>query len=224
MTNQILNFGLPAPIDVQVVGRNAQANYRIAEDLSPRIAGVPGAVDVHVRQEVNAPALRMYVDRSKANEAGLTQREVANSMLISLSSSGQIAPTQWLNPATGVSYQIAVQTPPYRIDSFESLQRQPVTSLNGNGTTQLVRNLVSIDRDRTTTIVNHYNVQPVFDVYVNTDRRDLGGVGADVRKAVEQTKLPPATTISVRGQLETMRQSLSGWAWASSSPCCWFIC
>ncbi len=207
MTNQILNFGLPAPIDVQVVGRSAQANYRIAEDLSRRIAGVPGAVDVHVRQEVNAPALRMFVDRSKANEAGLTQRDVANSMLISLSSSGQIAPTQWLNPANGVSYQIAVQTPPYRIDSFDSLQRQPITSLSGNGTTQLVRNLVSIDRDRTTTIVNHYNVQPVFDVYVNTDRRDLGGVGADVRRAVENTKLPPATTIHVRGQLETMRQS-----------------
>jgi multidrug efflux pump subunit AcrB len=207
ITNQILNFGIPSPVDVQVVGRDADANYRIAQNLSRQIAGVPGAVDVYVRQEVNAPALRMYVDRSKANEAGLTQRDVANSMLISLASSGQIAPTQWLNPANGVSYQIAVQTPQYRIDSIDSLQRQPITALNGNGSPQLLRNLVSIDRGRTTSIVNHYNVQPVFDVYANTDRRDLGGVGQDIRKVVEKTKLPPATTITIRGQLETMRES-----------------
>src|ERR1700682_3201564 len=126
ITNQILNFGIPAPIDIQVVGRNADGNYRIAQDIQRRVSAVPGAVDVHVRQERNVPTLNVDVDRTKADQAGLTERDVANSMFISLSSSGQVSPNQWLNPANGVSYQITVQTPQYRIDSFDALQRTPI--------------------------------------------------------------------------------------------------
>jgi multidrug efflux pump subunit AcrB len=128
ITNQILNFGLPAPIDIQIVGRDAAGNYRLAKEIERRLSVVPGAVDVHVHQEVNYPEVRIDVDRTRANQVGLTQRDVANSLLISLSSSGQVAPNQWLNPQNGVNDQVAVQTPQYRIDSFEALQRTPVSS------------------------------------------------------------------------------------------------
>ncbi len=121
ITNQILNFGLPAPIDVQVTGRDAAPNYKVAQELAQRIAKIPGAADVHVHQVVDAPELRLNVDRSKAGQIGLTQRDVANSLLISLSGSGQVAPNQWLNWQNGVNYQILVQTPQYKIDSVDAL-------------------------------------------------------------------------------------------------------
>jgi multidrug efflux pump subunit AcrB len=208
ITNQILNFGLPAPIDVQVVGRNAPVNYKIAKDLERRIKLIAGAVDVHVHQEVNYPEVRVNVDRTKANELGLTQRDVANSLLISLSSSGQLAPNQWLNPANGVNYNVAVQTPTYRVDSFDALNRTPITA-PGGGTTQLLSNLASMSRGTSVAIVNHYNVQPTFDVYANTDLRDLGGVSSDIRRVIEDTRrhLPRGTTIDLRGQVQTMNSS-----------------
>ncbi len=209
ITNQILNFGIPAPIDIQVVGRSVDANFKIAQDLQRKIAGVPGAVDVHINQEVNTPAIDFDVDRSKANLAGLTQHDVANSMLISLSSSGQTAPNQWLNPLNGVNYNVAVQTPQYRLDSVDAIRRTPVTGPTG-GNTQLLGNLLSgVRRDVTTTLVNHYNVQPVFDIFANTDQRDLGGVAADINKIIseENKHLPRATNIVVRGQVQTMENS-----------------
>src|SRR5205823_6495693 len=173
ITNQILNFGLPAPIDIQVVGRDAQHNYPIAQEIGKQVAAIPGAVDVHLRQEVNAPTVAVEVDRIKADQAGLTQRDVANSMLISLSSSGQIAPTQWLNPQNGVSYQIAVQTPQYRIDSFDALKRTPITGSAGGAPSQLLGNLATMHRTSSMGVVSHYDVQPVFDIYANADQRDL---------------------------------------------------
>lgn len=209
ITNQILNFGLPAPVDVQVVGRDTVANYKIVQQLQRRIAAIPGAVDVHIHQEVAYPQVNVDVDRSKANQLGLTQRDVANSMLISLSSSGQLAPNQWLNPVNGVNYNVAVQTPTYRMDSFDALQRTPISSANGSGATQLLGNLATLRRSTSTAIVNHYNVQPVYDVYVNTDERDLGGVANDVEKIMKdvEKKLPKGATISMRGQVQTMRSS-----------------
>jgi len=208
ITNQILNFGLPAPIDIQVVGRNTVANYKIAKDLERRVKLVAGAVDVHVHQEVAYPEVRVNVDRTKANEVGLTQRDVANSLLISLSSSGQLAPNQWLNPVNGVNYNVAVQTPTYRVDSFDALSRTPITA-PGGGATQLLSNLASMSRGTSVAIVNHYNVQPTMDVYANTDLRDLGGVSSDIRKVIEDTRahLPRGTTIDLRGQVETMNSS-----------------
>jgi len=244
ITNQILNFGLPAPIDVQVTGRDAEPNYKIARQLEARIAQIPGAADVHIHQVVDGPELRVNVDRIKAGQMGMTQQDVANSMLISLSGSGQVAPNQWLNWKNGVNYQILVQTPQYKIDSVDALMRTPVavrassvmsntagsagTSNATDGSTgaapnqasmaygnpgaipyptQLLSNLATIDHGFATEIVNHYNVQPVYDVYANVDRRDLGGVTSQVEKILAQTRVPKTTTLILRGQAKTMRDS-----------------
>ena len=210
ITNQILNFGLPMPIDVQVVGRNAEENFALARELRNRIAAVPGAVDVFINQQVNTPGVQVNVDRVVASYAGLSQRDVANSMLISLSASGQIAPNQWVNPLNGVSYPVQVQTPQYRIDSFDALERVPVTPANG-ASTQLTRGVAGLERTTTTTLVSHYNVQPVFDVFANTENRDLGGVAADVDKILAgyKSRLSQATQIVIRGQVATMRTSFN---------------
>ena len=208
ITNQILNFGLPAPIDIQVTGRNAAANYEIAREIQRRVSLVPGAADVHIHQEVNYPDVRVDIDRNRASQLGLTQRDVANSLLISLSSSGQIAPNQWLNPVSGVNYQVNVQTPQYKVDSFDDLASTPI-SAPGGGKTQLLSNLATFSRGTSTSIVSHYNVQPLIDVYVNTQNRDLGGVASEVDKIVREVskKLPRGTFIEIRGQVETMNTS-----------------
>ncbi len=210
ITNQILNFGLPAPIDVQVVTRDSAAGYNLARELQRRISLVSGAVDVHIRQEVSYPDVRVDVDRSRASEAGLTQRDVANSLLISLSSSGQVAPNQWLNPVTGVNYQVVVQTPQYRVSSFEELGRTPIAA-PGGGRTQLLSNLATFSRGTSTALVSHYNVQPVFDVFANVQQRDLGGVAGDVERIVREItpRLPRGTFIDTRGQVETMNTSFT---------------
>jgi multidrug efflux pump subunit AcrB len=207
ITNQILNFGLPAPIDVQIVSRDTAASYKIARELEQKISLVPGAVDVRLGQQVDTPQLELNVDRTKATQSGLTQRDVANSLLISLSSSGQTAPNQWLNPANGVNYSVAVQTPQFRIDTLDALKRTPITS-PGGGNTQLLENLLTgVKRSVTSSVVSHYNVQPVFDVYTNVDQRDLGGVAGDVQKIIDQTRLPKNVTIVTRGQALTMKNS-----------------
>jgi CzcA family heavy metal efflux pump len=212
ITNQILNFGLPAPIDIQVVGRNATANFAVAQEIQRRVSLVAGASDVHVHQQMSYPQLDVDVDRVKADQAGLTQRDVANSVLISLSSSGQTAPNQWLNPANGVNYTVAVQTPQYKIDSFDALSHTPITAGGlGNNGTQLLSNLATYKRSTSVGVVNHYNVQPVFDVYANVDLRDLGGVARDVQKIVNDVgkKLPRGSTIDIRGQVRTMNSSFT---------------
>ncbi len=210
MTSQILNFGLPAPIAVQVAFRNEKAAFEIARKLEERIARVPGAADVHLHQVTDAPEVRVNVDRTLADQMGLTQRDVANSLLISLSSSGQTAPNYWLDPRNGVSYPVSAQTPPLRLDSFEGLGSTPITP-PGGGTPQLLRNMSSIERGTSMAVVNHFNVQTVFSVYANVEDRDLGSVARDVRKIVAefQEKLPKGATIEVRGQVATMDSSFT---------------
>jgi len=213
ITNQILNFGLPAPIDVQVVGRDAPASYKIAKEIERRVALIPGAVDVHVHQEVNYPTVRVDVDRTKAEEVGLTQQNVANSVLISLSSSGQVAPNQWLNPENGVNYQLVAQTPQNQVDSFDALLRTPITLGAGSGgKTQLLSNLASVSRGVSTTVASHYNVQPVMDVYANVEQRDLGGVAHQVERIMSDVspQLPKGSWMALRGQVQTMRSSFVG--------------
>ncbi len=207
ITNQILNFGLPAPIDIQVVGRDEVGNYKIAQQIEHRVAAIPGAVDVHIHQEVNYPEIRLKVDRAKAQQLGLAQRDVTNSLLISLASSGQVAPNQWLNPVNGVNYTVAVQTPTYKIDSFDAIQRTPISAPGGNSETQLLGNLATFQRGTSRAIVNHYNVQPVYDIYANVDQRDLGGVANDIDKILKSVKVPRGGLIVMRGQVETMRSS-----------------
>ena len=250
ITNQILNFGMPAPIDLQVVGTNAAANFALAQRLRDEVARIPGAADVHIHQVFQQPQLNLEVDRVKASQLGLTQRDVTSSMLISLSGNNQVAPNFWLNPATGVSYNVGVQTSQYRIDSLDQLLRTPVTppangvtettagSLAGvsaasatftgtspsamsaaygnpgvmaTGSTQLLSNLVDVTRGYGPVIVNHYNVAPVFDVYANVDRTDLGSVGAAVEGIVRraQTALPRGSSLMLRGEYATMQSSFT---------------
>ena len=209
MTNQILDFGLPAPIDLQVVGRNPQQNYRIAQDLLRKVRVVPGVVDAHIHQEVSYPTVQVNVDRIKAEQLGLRQTDVASSMLISLSGTGQTAPNQWLNPQNGVNYQVVVQSPLYRMDSFDALKRTPVTAQNGTNS-QLLANVATLKRDVSTIVVDHYNIQPTFDIYADADKRDLGGVANDIEKIIKQTtKLPGGTTLELRGEVLTMENSFS---------------
>jgi multidrug efflux pump subunit AcrB len=210
ITSQILNFGLPAPIDVQVTGNDATANHRIATQLRDEIARLPGAVDTFVRQSVDYPTVKVNVDRTKADGSGLTQRDVASSLLISLSSSGQVAPNQWLNPQNGVNYNVAVQTPQYAVPTFDAMQRTPITALAGGGT-QLLDNLATLQRTTSAEIISHYDVQPVIDVYASPDRRDLGGFAFDVTRIIDKMRgsLPRGATIELRGQVDTMQSSFT---------------
>jgi len=207
ITNQILDFGLPAPIDLQVIGRGKN-NYEVARKLMKQIAAIPGAVDVHIHQEVAYPTMQVNVDRTKARQIGVSQQDVAQSMLISLTGTLQAAPNQWLNPNNGVNYQVVVQTPQYRIDSLQALARTPVTSPQGN-TTQLLGNLASFRRDQSPIIVDHYNIQPVFDIYADVDRRDLGAVASKINDIMAETQktLPNTTTLALRGEVKTMNDS-----------------
>ena len=209
ITNQILNFGLASPIDVQVTGREKEKNLALARRMMAEIRHVTGAVDVHLGQETDMPTMGVDVDRDKAQMAGLTQKDVANSVLISLSSTSQIAPTQWLDQENGVSYQIAVQTPQIRIDSLDALRRTPITASNGGAAPQLLGNLATMRRTTSTAVVSHYNVQPVYDIFAGTDRRDLGGVASEIDKIVARYKdqAPKGTMITTRGQVDTMNKS-----------------
>jgi multidrug efflux pump subunit AcrB len=209
MTNQILDFGLPAPIDIQVVGRNPQANYKIAQGILAKVQAIPGIVDAHIHQEVAYPTLDLNVDRSKAAQLGLTQSDVARDMLISLSGTSQTNPNQWLNPANGVNYQVVVQSPIYRMDSIAALQRTPITNSAGTNT-QLLANLSSVKRDASTIVVSHYNIQPTIDIYADVDQRDLGSVADQIHKIIAGTKnLPGGTFLDLRGEVTTMEQSFT---------------
>ena len=213
IVGQILNFGLPAPIDVQVIGPlgNAKANYALAKQVTARLARIPGAVDVHLHQVVDAPELRFNVDRTRADQLGLTQQDVANSLLISLSSNTQLAPNYWINPQNSVDYPIAVQTPEYRMTSTAELLGTPVHA-RASASTQLLTNVARLERGSTPSVVNHYNVQPLYDVYANVQDRDLGSVAGEVRRALAEfnSKLPRGSYFETRGQVETMRSSFIG--------------
>ncbi|MEH1765105.1 MAG: efflux RND transporter permease subunit [Nostoc sp.] len=212
IVTQILNFGLPAAVDVQISGplKNSKANFEIAQQIAARMTRIPGAVDVHLQQVVDAPKLRLDVDRTEAQQLGMTQRDVANSVLTSLSSSGQAAINQWLDPKKGVSYTLAVQVPQYKLDSIDSLKNTPVD--NGQNAPQLLGNLATVKRDTVMQVVNHYNIQPVFDIYANSSGRDLGGVASDVNRIIAdyQKKLPKGSQINIRGQVQTMNSSFLG--------------
>jgi multidrug efflux pump subunit AcrB len=209
MTNQILNFGLPAPIDIQIVGRNP-AGYRIATNILQQVEKIPGAVDAHIHQQVTYPAVDIDVNRSRAQQIGLQQRDVANSLLISLSGTGQTAPNEWLNPENGVNYQLVVQTPQYRLDTFSALQRTPLTSPQGN-TSQLLANISTLKRGVAPIVINHYDIQPVYDIYADVDQRDLGGVAGEIRNilAKQRKGLPNGTTLDLRGEVQTMEESFT---------------
>lgn len=208
MTGQILNFGLPAPIDIQITSRNTRAALPFAREIERRVAAIPGAVDVHLHQVTDAPDLKVNVDRTKAELVGLTQRDVANALLVTLSSSGQTAPNYWIDPVNGVNYSIAVQAPPVRLETFEDIANTPISG-PGSSAPQLLRNLATMERGQSWAVVNHWNVQPVLNVYAGVEGRDLGGVSGDIDKVIQDVrkKLPRGMLIDVRGQVEIMDSS-----------------
>jgi multidrug efflux pump subunit AcrB len=213
LTTQTLNFGLSAPIDVRLTGpiANQARNLVIADQLVAQIGAIPGAVDVHRAQVVNTPSLQIDVDRSLSNQLGLTQREVASDLLISLSSSGQTSPNYWLDPKTGVQYLVAVQTPQYRLDSTSKLDATPLSTPTLPQPV-LLSNVAAISRTSTPTNITHYNVMPTLDVQANVDGTDLGSVSSAVAKIVRniQPKLPRGTTVEVTGQVQSMNASYRG--------------
>ncbi len=214
IVSQILNFGLAAPIDVQITGPAREDNLRVANDLIAAFSTIPGAADIHLQQVPVGPDIRVAVDRTRAAQTGLTQRDVASSMLTSLSGSAQAAPNFWLNPKNGVNYLIAVQTPQYRVDSLDDLAATPITPSGSASSLQLLQNLATVSRGTSPIAVSHYNVQPVFDVLVSAAGTDLGSVGrrVDAIVAEAKAKLPRGTTIIVRGQFEAMQSTFAGLA------------
>jgi CzcA family heavy metal efflux pump len=213
ISTQTLNFGLSAPIDVQIVGptANQPQNLAIADELVKQIEAVPGAVDVHRTQVVATPSVKVDIDRTLADQVGLTQRGVASDLLISLSSSGQTSPNFWLDPKRGVQYLVAVQTPQYKVDSLDALNATPLTARTP-GQQQLLGNVAAISRTATATNITHYNVAPTYDVQANVDGTDLGSVSSAISKIVAniQPKLQRGTTVHVIGQAQSMNASFSG--------------
>ena len=217
IVTQILNFGLPAAIDVQFTGNNIDANAALAAELTKEIRQIPGAVDAHVHQRNDNPSLDMNMDRSRLQQLGLTAQNVGQNVLIALSGSSQTAPAFWLNPKNGVVYSIAVQTPQYRVDSLDALLNLPVasggnTTTQDGGGTQLLGNLVQVTPGRQPAIVSRYNIQPAIDVYVSVQGTDLASVAAKVQEKIDaiQKKLPRGSQVVMRGQVQTMQSSFIG--------------
>jgi CzcA family heavy metal efflux pump len=210
IVSQILNFGLPAPIDVQVIGNNLKANYAYANGLLKKIRHVPGIADLRIQQVFNYPQINVDVDRTLAGEVGLTQRDVANSLLVTLSGSGQVQPNFWLNPENGVSYPIVAQMPQYRVNSVSDLSNIPITS-EKTKSQQYLGGLANITQGPSPGVVSHYNVQPVIDIFGDTQSRDLGAVSGDISKILAETKkdLPRGSYVVMRGQVQTMNDAYS---------------
>jgi multidrug efflux pump subunit AcrB len=212
MTTQILNFGLSAQIDVRLVGRDRANNLRVVHELRRRIAAIPGVVDAHLQQELDAPAFMVNIDRSRALQLGLNAQAVANDVNTSLSSSEQVAPNFWTDPANGIPYFIAVQTPEHLVSSLNELGNTPVSTAiaaNGPPIPGLLSNVATVQRDSVPTNLNQTNIQPAYDIYANVQGRDLGSISTDIGKIVAdlQKQLKPGNTIQVLGQIQSMRDS-----------------
>src|SRR3984885_9560414 len=213
IVTQILNFGLPAPLDIQVVGRNLAGNREFAENLMNQLKFVPGTVDFRIQQPFNYPKLHLDVDRTKASQIGFTQRDVAQNLLIALSGSFQTAPSFWLDPRTGVSYNVQTQTPQYGVTSPQDLENIPINNgANAGGIPQILGGVASFRRGAEMGVVTHYNIQSAIDIFGNVEGRDLGGVASDMQKIIdENTKyLPAGSQVVVRGQIQTMNASFVG--------------
>ena len=211
IVTQILNFGLPAPIDIQVMGPDLQTNYGIAQQIANRLRHVPGTADVHVQQMLGLPTLHLNINRDLVTQIGMNPLDVAQSVLVSLSGSFQTAPSYWLNPQNGVTYQMVVQSPQYRVTSLQDLMNTPVNDPSVPNS-QVLGNLVQLTPTSRPAVVSHYNVQPVIDVYASTQGRDLGSVARETQKILQSFNdhLPRGARIVVRGQVDTMRSSFFG--------------
>jgi multidrug efflux pump subunit AcrB len=210
MVTQILDFGLPAPIDVEVQGTD-EGNYDVARDLRKKIAAIPGAVDVHLQQVMDGPDLQIDVNRTRAAQFGLTQQDVANSLFVSMASGYAVAPNFWVDPKMNLTYTVTAQTPQYRLDSLNRLKNTPIPIKTLPNQTEMLGNMATITHSFEPMVVNHHNVQRVFDVMLNTQATDLGSIEKRVQRVVneEQKKLPPGNTIVLRGQVESMNEAFA---------------
>jgi CzcA family heavy metal efflux pump len=211
IVSQTLNVGVPAPIDIQIVGQNLAGNMEVAKQIAERLHGIPGATDVYIGQQFDEPRLQFNVDRTRAQQMGLSESDVASSMLVSLSSSLQTSPNLWLNPKNGVSYYLVVQTPQYRINSLDAVRTIPINA-PGTVAPQLLENLSSMQPTEEAADVSHYNVQPVIDIFATAEGRDLGSVAGEVAKVTQEAtkQLPRGSHIVTLGQVATMQSSFVG--------------
>jgi multidrug efflux pump subunit AcrB len=213
IVTQILNFGLPAAIDVQFSGKDVRASAALAAELTRRIRAIPGAVDAHVHQRLDSPSMELRMDRARMQRMGLSASNVGQNLLLALAGSGQTAPAYWLNPANGIVYNIAVQAPDYRVDSLDSLLSIPVTGGEGaSRSPQLLANVVETQPTRTQAVVSRYDLLPTIDIYVSVEGTDLASVAARVEKLVDEVRprLPRGSKVVMRGQVETMQKSFVG--------------
>ncbi|HET6337542.1 MAG TPA: efflux RND transporter permease subunit [Polyangiales bacterium] len=215
ISTQVLNFGTSAPVDIQVTGPppTVRQNLAIAAEIERAVSRIPGIVDVRMQQVTNTPQLRVDVDRSAAAQVGLSQRDVAGDMLISLSSSGQTSPNFWLDPKKGIQYNVAVQTPQYRLDSLEALAATPIGAATGaTAVPQILTNVAKFQRSSGATNITHHNAMPTYDVLANVDGNDLGSVARAIEEVLEplRAKLPRGSSIRLRGQVESMESSFRG--------------
>jgi multidrug efflux pump subunit AcrB len=211
IVSQILNFGLPAPIDVQIVGNDVEQSRAFADRVLPQLQRIPGAVDLHVHQVFDGPKLHVNVDRTKAAESGFTQNDVARSLLTSLSGSFQTQPTFWLNRQNGVSYNLATQTPQYDIQSLQDLQNIPISG-GAQKQPEILSDMAEISRESELGAVTHYNIRRTVDIYGSVQRRDLGAVGRAIQDVLNANRkyLARGTELTLRGQVETMHNSFLG--------------
>ncbi|MGY3605461.1 MULTISPECIES: efflux RND transporter permease subunit [unclassified Bradyrhizobium] len=211
IVSQILNFGAPAPIDLQIRGANLDANFAYANKLLSRIRRIPGIADARIQQSPNSPTFNIDVDRTRAQYVGLTERDVTNSLVVNLAGSSQVAPTYYLNPDNGVSYSIVMQTPQYQIDSLSALQTLPITA-TGNPQSPILGGIADITRSTSSAVVSQYDIQSMVQIYATTQGRDLGAVATDVRALIAETAkdVPKGSSVVLLGQVQTMNSAFSG--------------
>jgi multidrug efflux pump subunit AcrB len=211
IVSQILNFGSPAPIDLQIRGADIKANFKYANDLLRRIRHIPGVADARIQQSPNAPAFQVNVDRTRAQYVGVTERDVTNSLVVNLAGSSQVAPTYFLNPQNGVSYSVVMQTPQYQMNSLNRLETLPINAV-GAATLPILGGIADIKRTATSAVVTQYDIQPMVEIYATAQDRDLGSISADIHKLLAETAkdLPRGSTAVLLGQVQTMNSAFSG--------------
>jgi multidrug efflux pump subunit AcrB len=209
--SQILNFGAPAPIDIQIRGNDLPANFLYANVLLKKLKRIPGLADIRIQQSQQSPVFEVNMDRSQAQELGLTAKDVTNSLVVNLAGSSQVSPTYWLNPANGISYPIVMQTPQYNLNSLSSLSNISVTG-SGNNSAQLLGGLAQFNRTNANASISQYDIQTMVQINATPQDRDLGSITADIRRAIEETSadLPKGTKVVLLGQVKTMEKAFTG--------------
>jgi multidrug efflux pump subunit AcrB len=212
IVNQILNFGAPAPIDIEVRGANLDGNFGYASKLLAKVRRIPGVADARIQQSSRSPSFNVDVDRTRAAYVGLTERDVANSMVVNLAGSSQVAPTYYLDPKNGVSYSIVMQTPQYQLDTMSSLETLPMTAASGTPSPVILGGIANITRTTSNAVVSQYDIQSMVQIYATPQGRDLGSVAADIRQTIADSarELPKGSTVALVGQVQTMESSFSG--------------